>query len=184
VKKRGEQDKSQRRRVYRVERLSVEARDCVLSGFAQGKHYHEIQAELAALGVKISAGALSNYWRHCWHFEEDRVRTARALSDRMALAIQKTGKTHLAVVGREMLFTKVFEKLKELDKASVWQLLREARELERVTSGKKLGAEDGKEVAKSAAGQAREIRRRWRALYGLDEADEEANDKEETDAPV
>jgi hypothetical protein len=119
--------------------------------------------------VKISAGALSNYWRHCWHFEEDRVRTARALSDRMALAIQKTGKTHLAVVGREMLFTKVFEKLKELDKASVWQLLREARELERVTSGKKL------------AGQAHEIRRRWRELYGLEEPDDEEAKEDKKD---
>jgi hypothetical protein len=80
-----------------------------------------------------------------------------------------------------MLFTKVFEKLKELDKASVWQLLREARELERVTSGKKLGAEDGKEVAKSAAGQAHEIRRRWRELYGLEEPDDEEAKEDKKD---
>ena len=176
-KKRRREKTEERRRVYRVERLPLEARDCVLNGFAAGKHYEEIRAELGRLGVKISAGALSNYWRGRWRFEEDRVRMARALAERIRGAMKEVSDTPLAVVGREMLFTKVFEKLKELDDASVWQLLREGRELARVTRGERLtGASEETKKELSAVEQARAIRRRWRELYGLEAGAEENED--------
>ena len=172
-KKRRRQRVEERRRVYRVERLPVEARECVLNGFAQGKLYDEIRTDLAGMGVKISAGALSNYWKQRWRFEEDRIRMARALAERIRRAMKEVGDTPLAVVGREMLFTKVFEKLKELDEASVWQLLREGRELARVTQRETLGVPGEEKRATSPVEQAREIRRRWRQLYGLDAPEED-----------
>jgi hypothetical protein len=184
AKKRRQHDESKRRRVFRLERLPVDARERALEGFALGKTYEEIRDQLAKMGHKISIQALGNYWRKRWAFEEGRVKAARALAERIGQAMAKVGKTPLAVVGRELLFTKVFEKLSELDEASVWELLREARELERVTSGKKLAVEDEQAESKGAVGQAREVRRRWRELYGLDEADEEASGKEKADEPV
>lgn len=177
-KKRRQPSKEEvRRRVFRVERLPLGARDCVLSGFAQGKHYDEIRAKLEGMGVKISAGALSNYWRARWRFEEDRVRMARALAERIRHALKEVSDTPLAVVGREMLFTKVFEKLKELDDASVWQLLREGRELAKVTRGEGLAKSGEEKRLLSPAEEARVIRRRWRELYGLEESHEDTEEK-------
>lgn len=158
----------ERRRVYKVERLPIDARQRVLDGFAAGRDYEEIKKAVAKTGAKISTGALSNFWRDRWRDEETRLKRSRELAARIEKAMAAVSPTPLAVVGRELLFTRVFEKLEEMDQASLWQLLREARELHRATRGEQLQG-TGKRKGLSTVEQAREVRRRWRELYGLDD---------------
>ncbi len=170
--KRRPNDTTRRRRNYRVERLPFEARERVLEGFKAGKDYTAIRAELARRGVKISTTALSNYWRDRFQIEEDRLRAAQAMTERIENAMKEKSGTSLAVMGRELLFSRVLEKLGQLDKASIWQLLREARELARATRGQTLVPKRNGAIPASRAKQTREMRRRWRELYGLEEPDE------------
>ena len=170
-------DRARRRRNYKVERLPFEARERVIEGFKAGKEYSTIRAELAHMGVKISPTALSNYWRDRFQDEEDRLRAAHALTERIQNSMKADNETSLAVVGRELLFTRVLEKLAQLDKASIWQLLREARDLARATRGQTLAPKPNGAKPVSRAKQTREMRRRWRELYGLEESDEHPEEK-------
>ena len=85
-------------------------------------------------------------------------------------ALQLEPNSEDAQMAEELLYTVVVNKLDEIEREGPLPLLREARE-QGEAAGKK--APPPAASSGSPAEQAREVRRRWRELYGLDAGEDE-----------
>ncbi|MBI2957012.1 MAG: DUF3486 family protein [Acidobacteria bacterium] len=170
-----EQEKArQHRRRYKVERLPPRVQMMVFRAYARGVPYEKISARLERRGFHIHRNSLSRYWRNIWHEEHERLVEARAIMAVLKEAFQLGPKSPTRTVAEELLYTMVIEKMGELKQEAVLKLLYEAREQERQGRVQESGKRH--KTNSSPARQAREVRRRWRRLYGMDNGEED--DKE------
>lgn len=174
-----ESERGEGKRVYRrnylVNRLppSVQAR--VFDWYARGVPYHKMSERLAKLGHRINPHALGRYWRHVWHEEHEDLIAARGLLVVFKKAFRLPAKSQSSEFASEMLYSMLLSKVKEMRAKDPEVLLAQAREQEKRGGGEQRNEGRGKK--RSAAAEAKEVRRRWRELYGMNE-DEGEEDKE------
>lgn len=154
------------RRRFKVEYLPEDAQAYILGAFIAGKPHRQISQELRAQGITISAAALCRYWQECWAEQHKFLRHARACVALIAHALKQDPEGDLAKIGRELLYTMVFEKLNFLRGADPFKLLHEAREIDKVSlrQGK---SSDKPPPASSLSDQ--DLDRKIREIYGLPE---------------
>jgi len=159
------------RRHYKVNRLPVRVQRVIFSGYACGRSYRQIRAAVRALGHDIGESSLGRYWRDCWQREQTRLRRAWLMKETLKDDLLLDPESANARLAEELLYTTVVSKLEEVEQEAPLPLLREAREQSK--AAEKKGSGDTRPPgASNPIEQAREIRRRWRKLYGLEEADE------------
>lgn len=164
-------DYPKKRRGFLIDRLPLHIQMRVFEGYGSGESYAHISAALAKRGYKVSEECLSRYWRRVWHEEFETLRLGWVVKEFLKKALTKKPKSSNAKMAEELLYTAAVGKIKELRKEPPVVLLKEGRE-----QGKAAGKEAEPEAPKrkkSPVLQAREIRRRWRKLYGLDAGDDE-----------
>ena len=160
-----------KRRGFLIDRLPLHIQMRVFEGYGSGETYAQISAALAKRGYKVSEECLSRYWRRVWRDEFEKLRLGWVVKEFLKKALTKKPGSSNAKMAEELLYTAAVEKIDELKEEPPVTLLKEGRE-----QGKAAGAEEKPEGRKKKASpvvQAREIRRRWRQLYGLEESDEE-----------
>ena len=159
-------------RRFKVEQLPPKAQAVVFEGLARGESYPAIRRRLAELGHPISRDAIMRFRHTAWKAEHNRLKRARAnlalLKDNLGL----DSRSPSAQIAEEMLYTSGCNNLSERESAHLLAVLREARE-QRKARRRNGAAGDGAPPERSAVEQAREIRRRWRRLYGIDEEAED-----------
>jgi len=159
-------------RRFKIDRLPPQAKTLVFDGFARGDTFRKIAADLIKVGHPVGHSSISRYWREVWSAAHDRLRFARAGVAALKQALQLDPKSPSGQLAEEMLYTIVFQKLEEIEKQKPLDLLHEAREQEKLKSPKR---PVGRPANGSPPQDARNLRRRWRQLYGIDE--EAENDK-------
>jgi len=166
----GEQPKKKIRRRYKVDLLPGHVQGVIFRGFVSGEAYWKIRKAAKELGHDISENALSRYWRNVWQNEIDFIRKARAYKEALKEALQLDPQSKNGQIAEELLYDIVFNMLRRIEEEDPLDLLREAREQQKSSpkDAKPVPEQDSSPVA-----QGREIRRRWRQLYGLEPADEE-----------
>jgi hypothetical protein len=171
-------DYPKKRRGFLIERLPLHVQMRVFEGYGSGESYQQISAALATRGYKVSEECLSRYWRRVWHEEFNTLRLGWVVKEFLKKALTKSPKSSNAKMAEELLYTAAVMKVKQLKEEPPVALMKEGRE-----QGKAAGREaepEGRKRRKSPVVQAREIRRRWRELYGLEENTEAEGDKENT----
>jgi len=167
-----------KRRHYKVDRLPPSIQQMIAEQYAAGASFRDITGQVCAAGHPIGKDAIRRYWHAVWHEEHEQLQRGRLALVVIKRALQLEPGSESAKVAEEILYTLLCGKLKEMQTQPWEVLLREAREQQKV-SGKEKKA-PAKKAGKGAVAEAREVRRRWRKLYGLEEeADGEAEDKEE-----
>ena len=109
------------------------------------------------------------------------VREARSHLSLLKQALQLAPHSPNGQVAEELLYTIVFQKLRELEEQDALTLLRLAREQQRAADGKE--ARRSRKPPANPVEQGREIRRRWRQLYGLDAPTENNEEADEESQP-
>lgn len=164
---------------FKVERLPPKARALVFSGLARGESYRVLAKQLQQLGYDITPWALFRFRKKAWKNEHHRLQRARANLEVLKEALQLDPQSTSARIAEEILYTAVCDRLFEARAPNPLALLREAREQQKV-SGKTAG--DSRRLARlSPTEQAREVRRRWRQLYGLEHPDGETQPENQDD---
>lgn len=162
-----------KRRHYKVDRLPPSIQQMIAEQYAGGASFREIAQRVGEAGHRIGKDAIRKYWHAVWREEHEALRRGRLALVVMKRALQLEPESESGKVAEEMLYTLLCGKVKEIGQQPWDVLLHEAREQQKTSGGKKKPA--AKKV--SSVEQAREIRRRWRRLYGLDDADEETEEK-------
>jgi len=160
-----------KRRGFLIDRLPLHMQMRIFEGYGSGETYAQISAALAKRGYKVSEECLSRYWRRVWRDEFEKLRLGWVVKEFLKKALTKKPGSSNAKMAEELLYTAAVEKIDELKEEPPVTLLKEGRE-----QGKAAGKEAEPETPRRKASpvvQAREIRRRWRQLYGLEESDEE-----------
>lgn len=167
-----EEGKRVYRRNYLVNRLPPAVQARVFDMYARGVQYKKMSERLRKMGHWIHPAALSRYWRHVWHQEHQDLVAARGLLAVFQKAFRMPAGSRSRDFAREMLYSMLVNKVKELRAKDPEVLLKQARAQEETTGGPAGNDRPGKK--RSALAEAREVRRRWRQLYGLD-SDSEGN---------
>jgi len=160
-----------KRRGFLIDRLPLHIQMRIFEGYGSGETYAQISAAVAKRGYKVSEECLSRYWRRVWRDEFEKLRLGWVVKEFLKKALTKKPGSSNAKMAEELLYTAAVGKIDELKEEPPVTLLKEGRE-----QGKAAGPEEKPEERKKKASpvaQAREIRRRWRQLYGLEEPDEE-----------
>ena len=172
-----EEKKKPIRRRYGVDRLPGHVQAQIFRGYVRGDAYWKIRAMVKELGHEISENALSRYWRNVWGEEVNRIRTARQYKEALKEALLEAPESENAKLAEELLYSVVMTMLDRMQKERPLDLLREARE-----QGKAAPKSTGvRRRAQTGAEEGRVVRERWRALYGIEESDEQAEKEERTD---
>ncbi len=160
-------------RRLRVDRLPPDAQDLVAAGLSRGDSLEKISADLKALGHRVGCKALSNFWRYVWRDEHDRLRRARFVKQIVKQALQLGPGSTSSEAAEELLYTLLCDKLPEIEGWKPTRLLHEAREQKKLNPR---ASPAPSAPSRSPAEQAREVRRRWRQLYGLENDTEGGDD--------
>ena len=167
-------DKLHRR--YRVMRLPVKVQAVIFRGYADGEPYDKICADVEKMGYHITRTAVGNYWREVWKGEHLELQKAQTLMVVLKQALGLKRNSPSRKVAEELLYTLVFLGFPRLKKEGPLALLREAREQSKAAQ-KKGSGEVPAAGASNPVEQAREIRRRWRKLYGLEPEEKESQEE-------
>lgn len=168
----GGQPHEKKRRHYKAQRLPPDVQDLIARGFIRGDSFRAIAAAARAAGHPIGKDAIRNFWHAVWKDEHERLRNAHLVMIALKDALRLDPDSPSGKFAQEMLYTMVVSKLGEIEKQPSMDLLQEAREQAKV--GEKKNGKPTRRAEMNPAEQAREVRRRWRELYGL-EADAEEN---------
>lgn len=166
-----------KRRRYKVDRLPVRLQEGVMRGYARGDSFRDIAAALKKAGQPVGKDAIRKYYHAVWRDEHERLRRARLAMVALKESLQLEPESESGAVAEELLYTAVCDRWTEFEEEPWEVLLREAREQQKAT-GQKKRTRVGK---MSAVEQAREVRRRWRELYGLEETDDDTEEKGDAD---
>ncbi len=165
-----------KRRGFLIDRLPLYVQVRIFQAYGRGDSYKKISADLLKRGHKISENCLSRYWRRVWRDEFETLRLGWVVKEFLKKALTKKPGSSNAKMAEELLYTAAVGKVKELKQEPPVTLFKEGRE-----QGKAAGKEAEPEKPRRKASpvvQAREIRRRWRRLYGMDtDGDEEKKSK-------
>jgi hypothetical protein len=168
----GGTSEERKRKHYKVDRFPPAIQQMIAEQYAAGVSFRDIAKQCREAGYPIGKDALGRYWRAVWKEEHEELRRGRLALVVIKRALELEPKSESRRVAEEILYTLLCGKLREM-KQQPWDvLLREAREQEKTGVGRKRGSNGKPERHPSAVEQGREIRRRWRRLYGLEEADD------------
>jgi hypothetical protein len=170
AERRGARDRKPYRR-FKVEQLPPKAQAVVFEGLARGESYPAIARAVTRLGNSISRDAIMRFRQCAWNAERNRLKRARANLALLKDILGLDARSPSAQIAEEMLYTSGCNNLSERESAHLLGVLREARE-QRKARGRKGAAGDAGAPERNPVEQAREIRRRWRKLYGLEEAED------------
>ncbi len=161
------QPKTRRRskRRYAVNRLPATMREQVQDLLADGMPYKSIQALVEKKGYSISMDALSHYYNDILHDEVRALRVVDATTKALCAKLLHPDSNTIEVI-RDLLKNELYRRRQELGQVTLPDLLFELRQLQR------LAPEKPKMRPMSGVEQSREIRKRWRTLYGLETKDE------------
>lgn len=159
-------------RRFKVEQLPAKAQAVVFEGLARGESYPAISRVLARLGHNVSRDALMRFRAGAWQAEHNRLKRARANLALLKDILGLDSRSPSAQIAEEMLYTSGCNNLSERESTHLLAVLREAREQRKARRRNPAGGDDGA-PERSAVEQGREIRRRWRRLYGLESSEEE-----------
>ena len=165
-------DKDKLHRRYKVMRLPAKVQAVIFRGYADGEPYDKICADVEKMGYHLTRNAVGNYWRDIWKKEHEELQKAQTLLVVLKQALGLPRNSPSRKVAEELLYTLVFLGFPLLKKEGPLALLREAREQSKAAE-KKGSGEALAPGASNPVEQAREIRRRWRRLYGLEPEDKE-----------
>lgn len=158
-------------RRYKVQRLPAAIQEQIGEGFARGDSFRAITARVRDAGHRIGVDAIRRYWHAVWNEQHERLRNARLIMAALKHAMQLAPSSPSGQLAEELLYTMVCMKLEQMEEEPSRVLLQEAREQEKV--GGKRPAGGKRERPQGLVEEARAVRRRWRELYGLEEADDD-----------
>lgn len=164
------------RRGFKLERLPLHVQAATFRALGQGETYVDISAKLRKQRYSLTAGSIGRYWRKVWKKTHKKLQEAYLIKEHLKEALRGKRKSSNAAMAEELLYTMIVKKLDELEQEPPMPMLKEAREQAKVA-----GEEEETPPSEKASPvlQAREVRRRWRQLYGLEE-DAEEEDEEKT----
>lgn len=158
-----------RRRAFKLERFPLHIQAAVFRAYGRGESYKDIAQWVTKQGYPITEPSIGRYWRKVYRDRHKKLQEAWLIKEHLKEALRGDRKSSNAAMAEELLYTMVVKKMDELEQEPPMPLLKEGREQGKVAGE---AQETAAPVKSSPVQQAREIRHRWRHLYGLDQPDQ------------